>query len=118
MKVEFRKVLAKSSPFFIKKGDIECEGTFKRLSSKEVEVELTLKGSLLHPCDGCLKEFDLKVEQTSKLIINDGVYNGDDLDVVESFDGFIDFDEVCQSEIESIKSDYHYCKSCENNFKE
>ena len=32
--------------------------------------------------------------------------------VIEFFDGKIDFDEVIQSEVESFKSGYFYCDEC------
>jgi len=118
MKIEFRKVLSTANPFLVQKGSIKCSGTFRKLSSNKVEIELKLQGDLVHPCDGCLEDFDLRVDETSKLILNDGVYDGDDIDIVECLDGFIDFEQICESEIESIKSDYHYCQKCENNFKE
>jgi len=118
MKIEFRKVLSTSSPFLVENDGLKCSGTFKRLSSKNIEIELNLQGILNHSCDGCLEDFDLKVDETSKLILNDGVYDGDDMDIVECLDGFVDFEQISKSEIESIKSDYHYCQQCENNFKE
>ena len=37
--------------------------------------------------------------------------------VMEIEDGFIDFDEIIQSELSSIQSDYHICKECEQNNK-
>lgn len=32
----------------------------------------------------------------------------DNLDVIESFNGFIDLSEILRSEVESIRLDYHY----------
>lgn len=32
----------------------------------------------------------------------------DNLDIIESFNGFIDLSEILRSEVESIKLDYHY----------
>ena len=82
------------------------------------QVNLKAKGKLLHSCDGCLEDFELDLDETSKLLVSDGVYDGDDMDVIESFDSFLDFDKVARSELESIRSDYHYCENCKNNFKE
>ncbi len=118
MRVNFKKILATPSNFSIKKEGVEFNGRFKKLSYDMVEIELNLKGSLKHECDGCLDDFILNIDETSKLLVSDGVYSGDEIDVIESFDSFVDFDKICESELESIKSDYHYCKECEKNFKE
>ncbi len=118
MRVEFRKIPTTNTPFSLDKDGVNYSGVFKKLSPKMVEIDLNIFGELKHTCDGCLEDFKLKIDETSKLLINDGVYSGNDMDIIESFDGFIDFDEIAQSEIESIKSDYHYCNKCKNNFKE
>ncbi len=118
MRVEFRKVPATSTPFLIHSEGVKVSGSFKKLSQDMVEVNLNLDGKLLHECDGCLEEFELMISETSKLLVSDGVYSGNDIDVIESFDSFLDFDRIVQSELESIRSDYHYCDNCKNNFKE
>ncbi len=118
MRVEFRKVSSTLTPFSLKKDGVEFSGDFKKLSSHMIQINLKADGKLLLECDGCLENFELMVNETSKLLVSDGVYDGDDMDVIESFDSFLDFDKVARSELESIRSDYHYCKNCKNNFKE
>ena len=118
MRVEFRKVSSASTPFSLENDGVECSGDFKKLSSGMIEINLKIEGQLLHNCDGCLEEFELIIDETSKLLVSDGVYSGDEIDVIESFDSFLDFEKIVQSELESIKSDYHYCEKCKNYFKE
>jgi len=118
MKIEFRKVTKDSKPFLLKDGDLSFMGDFKRISNSIVKIDFKLEGSLQHSCDGCAEDFVLNISESSTLQVNDGAYKGDDIDVIESFNGFIDFDEIFESEKEAIKSDYHYCEKCIENFKE
>jgi uncharacterized metal-binding protein YceD (DUF177 family) len=118
MKIEFRKIVPDKKPFSFEKGGVVFDGSFKKISSSVVEIDLNFSGSFVHSCDGCAEDFELSVDETSKLFVSDGVYSGDELDVYESFDHFVDFDKICESELETFKSDYHYCKKCVNKFKE
>ena len=116
MRIEFRKIALEKKPFSFDKDGIVFEGDFKKVSNSIVEIDLKFSGILLHPCDGCAEDFNLKVDETSKLLVSDGVYSGDESDVYEVFDHFVDFDKICESELETFKSDYHYCEKCAGNF--
>jgi len=118
MKIEFRKITKDEKPFLLKDKELVFSGTFKRVSNSIVKVDYKLEGKVLHSCDGCADDFELKISDVSSLEVSDGAYDGDNIDTIETFDGFVDFDEIFQSEIEAIKSDYHYCKKCIENFKE
>ena len=95
------------------KGEINKERSlYKFVGIFEGNIELT--------CDSCSEEYQNSVNDEITLWFSDGEYsssgnNDDNRDVIEFFDGFIDFDEVIISEIESIKLDYHKCKTCEQN---
>jgi hypothetical protein len=54
------------------------------------------------------------LDEKLELTLSDGIYDEDDnlLDVIEFFEGYIDIDEIIESEVASIKSDFHYCKDC------
>jgi hypothetical protein len=81
-------------------------------------LKAKLNGFVIKPCDSCAEEFKLSVNEEVKFYISDGIYEDDDsieLDVVESFDGKADMEELLHSEIELIKSDYHRCESCESS---
>ena len=118
MKIEFRKVPYNSSPFSIKIEDISIDGSFKKIRTDEVEIKLDMHGSTKHICDICGEEFDLICDEKSTLIISDGEYSGDEIDVIETFDHYVDIDYIIESEIEAYKSDYHYCENCKNKMKE
>jgi hypothetical protein len=118
MRIEFRKITKDGSSFELKNDELTFSGNFKRVSNSIVKIDYKLNGKLKHSCDGCAEEFELEICEESSLEVSDGEYSGDDIDIIETFDEFIDFDEIFQSEIEAIKSDYHYCKKCIENFKE
>ncbi|MEO1938885.1 MAG: hypothetical protein ABGW85_09675 [Sulfurimonas sp.] len=57
------------------------------------------------------------MDEEVEFFISDGIYEDDssiELDVVESFDGIADVEELLNSEIELIKSDYQSCDNCKS----
>jgi len=112
MKIEFRKISSVKSPFEIKNELFFSKGTFKKLSSNLVEIDFRLKADLSLICDRCGKEYLSSIDEMMILKVSDGSYESETLDIIESYDHFVDFDSVISSEIEVIKSDYHYCKNC------
>ena len=77
-----------------------------------------LNGILAHKCDSCGDDININVNENLELILSDGAFKdklGELSDAVEFFDGFIDLSELANSEIQSFKSDYFYCKNCKNN---
>ncbi len=112
MKIEFRKVSNIKTPFEIKNDLLFCQGTFKKLSHKVVDINFTLQADITLSCDRCGESYIDQVDEKMHLQVCDGNYDGDDLDIVECYDHYVDFDAIISGEIEAIKSDYHYCKNC------
>ncbi len=121
MKIEFRKVSYKSSDINYSKENLSFKGSFKKIDQKTVRCEGSFKGTIPHLCDRCAKEFDLDFNEDISLKIVDGIVHERDeefFETIECMDSTIDFDEIIESEIESFKSDYHYCKDCIEKEKE
>ncbi|NPA82640.1 MAG: DUF177 domain-containing protein [Epsilonproteobacteria bacterium] len=121
MKIEFKKVSYKSSDLNYSKDNLKFEGSFHKTDYKTVKVSGSFKGSVPHVCDRCAKDFDLDFNEKIELKIVDGISEERDEDffeTIECIDSTIDFDEIIESEIESFKSDYHYCKECKEKEKE
>ena len=83
-----------------------------------VQVQNHIKTTLVVDCNICSQEVLLDIDQQVQIVFTDKIYK-DGLEykgceVIECFDGFIDFDEFIHSEMMLIKSDYHYCKSCQD----
>ena len=103
--------------FEVKSNEITFKGYLEYHTGKLILLKANLSGLLEQPCDTCAEEFKMPVNEEIEFFISDGIYEGEndvDLDVVESFDGNADMDELLNSEIELIKSDYHSCESCKN----
>ena len=117
MKVTLRKVTSTPLDFVVKSDEITFKGYLEYHGGKLILLKATLSGSLEKTCDICAEEFIMPVNEEVEFFISDGIYEDDnsiELDVVESFDGLADVDELLNSEIELIKSDYHSCESCKN----
>jgi len=112
-----RKITKTPLDFEIKSGEINFKGYLEYHSGKLILLKAKLNGLLMKPCDICAEEFELSVNENIEFFISDGIYEDNDnieLDVVESLDGIVDIEDLLQSEIELIKSDYHSCESCKN----
>ncbi len=113
MRVDFKKIKNKTNKFKIEKDGTKFFGEFSK-SKDFVDIKGKLQKNLDVICDRCGKDFLLKVDEEIVLKAHDGVFKGylEDSDVVEFYDGYLDFDEILNSEIESIKLDYHLCDEC------
>ena len=112
MKIEFRKIPYQESPFSITHKKILFEGSFKRDSSRLVSVNSLLSGQISLQCDRCGEDFIENIYEPLVFKVSDGNFSGEDIDIIECENSIIDFDEIVISEIEAIKSDYHYCDTC------
>jgi hypothetical protein len=58
----------------------------------------------------------MNINEEIDFFLHDGIYNRNDnlVDVVECMNGTADLDELLNSEIELIKSDYKCCENCKN----
>jgi uncharacterized metal-binding protein YceD (DUF177 family) len=118
LKVLLRKVTKTPLDFEVSSNEITFKGYLEYHGGKLILLKANLKGSLKKPCDICAEEFNMKVDEEVEFFISDGIYedeNNIDLDVVESFDGNADIEEILNSEIELIKSDYHSCINCKSS---
>jgi len=117
MQIEFKKIPTTGVSFEVSLEDIIVAGNATKIDKTMVRVDGTMCGKVVHACDRCAMEFDLSINEKVEVFASDGLYedkNGEDLlNIVEFFDGSINFDTILQSELEALRSDYHYCGSCE-----
>ncbi len=117
MKIELRKISKTPLDFDVKSDKIAFKGFLQYDSNRLILLRASLVGSLDMVCDICGSDFVLELDEGVEFFISDGIYksNQDEfLDVVEIFNSFVDLDEILNSELESIKSDYHICQNCKN----
>ncbi len=114
MKIEFRKVPQLKKELVVDYNSVKIEGTFCRISSSLVKIDAILKGKADIDCCRCGITEVIEVEEPLKLLLSDGIYKGDDEEycVVEIENSLIDFDEIIESELNCLRSDYHICEEC------
>ena len=114
MKIEFKKVPTIKKELETSFDSVKIEGTFCRISSSLVKIEANLKGIIDIDCSRCGSSEPFSLDEQLKLLLSDGVYKGDDEEflVIEIENSLIDFDEIIESELNSIRSDYHICENC------
>ena len=115
MKVTLRKVGKIPLDFELKSDEITFKGYLQYDSGKLILLKATLSGKIDTDCDICAEEFKLDVDEDIEFFISDGVYEKQEeslLDVVESLNSTADLEELMNSEIELIKSDYNSCPKC------
>jgi len=118
VKVVLRKINKTPLDFDIKSNEIIFKGYLQYHSGKLILLKADLNGSTITNCDRCGEEFELLVDEKVEFFISDGLYDDEnnlDIDVVESFNSLADLNELLNSEMELIKSDYHSCQKCENS---
>ncbi len=114
MKIEFKKVPQTPKILEAELDSVKIEGTFCKMSQSLVKIDAQLIGNANIDCCRCGETENIEVNEKLNFLLSDGIFKddeGEDL-VIEVEDGLIDFDEIIQSELEAIKSDYHICEQC------
>ena len=117
MKIGFAKVGSQAIPFEISKENLKFSGTLEKFSRSLIELEAKITGEISVPCDICAEEFNNTLDEGVKFHLSDGIYKDDgdhEYDIVEIENSIIDLDEILDSEIELIKSNYFCCENCQN----
>ena len=113
MKIEFKKIPNSGIDFETEQENVRFCGNAKKIGKNLIKTTGILEGSFVHICDRCGENFTKIIKQHFEIYANDGVYKDDVYDnLIEFFDGFVNFDTMLQSELESLKCDYLYCAEC------
>ncbi len=118
MKIEFKKIDSTEKDFEVSLDELKFQGIFKRSERNLIKIDGKIVGLLSVICDRCCEPYDKEIEESILLYAANGEYQAksgenEDIDIIEFFDGFVDFDAILESEVESIKSDYYICKKCD-----
>jgi len=119
MKIEFRKVPTTKKEFSYESNSVKFCGTLGKISSKLIDINSEFNGNVEVSCCKCGNNFNIPFQEKINFLASDGIYSSDDERdlnkiIIEIDNGFIDFEEILQSEIESFTSDYYICNNCEN----
>ena len=116
MTILFHKVMQTPKPFREEADGVIFDGVLQKSASHQVNLLGETRGIVKVQCNRCGTSFDYLLEAALKLTISDQVIETkDDLDIIEFLDGKIDLAFILQSEINTLKSAYHYCEACEQN---
>ncbi len=116
MTILFNKVLQTAKPFQEEADGVIFDGVLQKSASHSVNLSGEIKGTVAVQCNRCGTSLDYLLETPLRLTISDQVIETkDDLDIIEFLDGKIDLSFILQSEINTIKSAYHYCEACGQN---
>lgn len=116
MKIAFTKVRQSGLPFEIKTETYDFLGTLSFEKRNLVKLDSILHLKFDTDCDRCGNQVLVEQKEPFVCLVSDGSFEGfeESYDVLETFDGFIDLDEIAKSEISLLKSDYNYCTTCQN----
>lgn len=117
MKIEFRKIPLTDSEISLNSDSVEFSGIFSKISSRLAKVDAKFSGNCDVECCKCGKSFNIELDEKLNLLLSDGIYesNNDEDDekiIIEVEDHIVDFEEILQSEIESLRSEYYICDDC------
>ena len=119
MKIEFRKIPLQESEFEIDSNSVKFLGTFSKISSKLAKINSKISGTCDVDCCKCGVTFNVPIDLKIDFLLSDGIYSSEEDDgeyvIIEVEDHILDFSEVLHSELESLKSEYHVCDTCQNN---
>ena len=117
MKIEFRKIPFEAKDFSFTSNSVIFEGKFGRMTPTLAKFDAKMCGTIKSSCYKCGDEINLNINEAIDFIVSDGIYEDDKHEetVIEVDNNIIDFDQLIDSEIVSINSDYHVCKNCDNN---
>lgn len=115
MKIEFKKVPNTTKELVCTYNSVKIEGTFCKISHSLVKIEAKLTGKTEIDCCRCGITEMIDVDEELNILLSDGVFKGNEGEeiVIEIENSTIDFDEIIESELNSIKSEYHICEECE-----
>ena len=116
MRVTFHYEEKKDTPFHEEADGVIFDGVLQKTGSHSVNLQGEIKGTVAVQCNRCGTSIDYLLETPLKLTISDQVIETkDDLDLIEFLDGKVDISFILQSEVNALKSAYHYCEQCEQN---
>ncbi len=119
MKIEFKKVPQSPKNFVTEFNSVRIEGTFCKISPSLVKIDANLTGETSVECCRCGENDTITLNEELNFLISDGIYKNESSEsedlIIEVEDNIIDFDEIIQSEVSSIYSDYHICANCTDN---
>ena len=119
MKVEFRKVPNIEKEFKISLNSVNFLGTFSRISNKLAKINSHIEGIVPVECYKCGKELSINIDEKQIFTLSDGVFSSENEReneiIIEVDNHIVNFEDILNSELESLGSEYHLCDDCSAN---
>lgn len=119
MKIEFSKLPRNRQKFEISSNSVKFIGTFCRITATIAKIDAIIKGNFEVECCKCAKNISQSVDENIVYTLSDGAISlkdeREDEIIIEIDNHIVDFDDILNSELESINSDYYLCDSCSAN---
>jgi hypothetical protein len=119
MKIEFSKLPRTKSEFEINSNSVKFLGNFCRISGTIAKIDSKIIGDYDVECCKCGKNITKSIDENIVYTLSDApISSKDERDgeiIIEINNHIVDFEEILNSELESIKSDYYFCDDCDTN---
>ena len=119
MKIEFSKLPRNKNDFEIASDSVKFLGNFCRISGTIARIDSTIIGNYDVECCKCDKTITKSIDENIVYTLSDvSLSSKDEREneiIIEINNHIVDFDEILNSELESIKSDYYVCDDCTTN---
>lgn len=123
MKIAFKKITTQPKEVSLILDGVQLSGELYRLNATMLCLKGKLSGEITLVCDYSGEEFEERLDNPLVLYISDGFWDTqsqskklDSFEVIEFFDGFVDLHYILESEIESLRSDYHVKEEFRDRF--
>jgi hypothetical protein len=113
--IPFKHINSIPLEFDVVVGNAFFKGTLVHKKGRIAQLNGTITGSISIPCDLCAEMVEKALNEELFFYLSDGIVseNDDELDIVEITTPMINMEELLNSELELIKSDYYCCPQCE-----
>jgi len=119
MKIEFSKLPRNANEFEINQDSVKFSGTFSRITGTIARINSNIIGNCDVECCKCASTINKSIDQEIVYTLSDGAISLKDEReneiIIEVNNHIVDFDDILNSELESIKSDYYICDNCDTN---
>lgn len=113
--IPFKQLNSIPLEFSVKAENALFTGTILLKKYNIAQLNGTISGSITVDCDICAETVERPINEEVNFYLSDGIIttNEDELDIVEITSAMINMEELFNSEIELLKSDYFCCSNCE-----
>ena len=119
MKIEFSKLPRNKNNFEINSDSVKFLGNFCRISGTIARIDSQIVGNYNVECCKCGNSITKNIDENIIYTLSDIPLSSKDEReneiIIEVNNHIVDFDEILNGELESIKSDYYICNDCNTN---